>query len=308
MTPVSVVRSMTGAGAFAASGPLGRFEAEARSVNHRFLKVSLRAQGPLPDLTQEVEERVRQQVQRGHVTVTLRFTPAEGARPAARIDPAAFAAAALELRSLAAAADLPPIRTADVLHVPGVLAGPTTDAAPPPELLAAALGTVDGALRVLDQARAREGEALRREVLELLERVERSAAALAARAAEVPHLLTQRLSARLAALLEPLLDPEARRAGRAPLEPEHLAREAALLADKSDVREELTRLTAHVAHARTLLAQPGPVGRALDFLSQELGREANTVGSKSADLAMTRTVIDLKADVERLREQVQNLE
>lgn len=293
------VRSMTGAGTHAASGPLGRFEAEARSVNHRFLKLTWRAQGPLPDLQAEVEERARKHLQRGHVTVTLRYTPPEGARAAARVDAQAFAAAALALRSLAIAADLPPIRTADVLAVPGVLVGPAESHADPLPLAAAALAAVEGALAALDASRAREGAALAAELAALLAGVERSAAELAARAQALPHLLQQRLSARLDALLKP---------SGAALEPVQLAREVALLADKSDVREELARLQAHVEHARALLAQGGSVGRSLDFLAQELGREANTVGSKSADLEMTRTVIGLKADVERLREQVQNLE
>jgi uncharacterized protein (TIGR00255 family) len=92
------------------------------------------------------------------------------------------------------------------------------------------------------------------------------------------------------------------------VDPAALAREVAAMAERSDVREELARLTAHVEHARTLLRDGGAVGRSLDFLVQEMNREANTVGSKANDLGLTRTVIELKADVERLREQAQNLE
>lgn len=295
----SPVRSMTGAGTYVHEHALGRFEAEARSVNHRFLKTSWRAQGPLPDLNLEVEERVRARLARGHVTLSLRFSPSQTLRPGVQLDAAAFAATAAELTRLAKAAGLATVTAADVLQVPGVS---TSSSRAEPEsdgLAAAALAAVDGALAALEAARAREGQALARELLTLLQSVERASAELAARAAEVPKAWQQRLRTRLEELLK---------GTGATLDPQALAREVAAMAERSDVREELTRLAAHVEHARELLAKGGGVGRPLDFLVQELSREANTVGSKANDLALTRTVIALKADVERLREQVQNLE
>lgn len=289
---------MTGVGTAAVDHALGRLEAEARSVNSRFLKVSLRTQGPLPDLALEAEERVRARVQRGHVTLHLRFTPA-AATAAASLDPAAFAAAARELAHLTRVAGLPAPTAGDVLRMPGLQAAAGVRAETPGALTAAALEAIDGALAQLEAARRREGGALACELVGLLDSIERSAHELAARAAEVPQLLQERLRARLAELLA---------GAGASLDPAALAHEVAVLADRSDVREELARLAAHVAHAREMLARGGSVGRALDFLAQELAREANTVGSKAVDLALTRAVIALKADVERLREQVQNLE
>ncbi len=292
------VRSMTGVGTCALDHALGRLEAEARSVNSRFLKVSLRAQGPLPELGLEAEERVRARVQRGHVTLTLRFTPAPSAS-ATTIDPAAFAAAARELAQLTRVAGLPAPTAGDVLRMPGLAAAQGARSEASPALAAAALEAIDGALAQLESARRREGGALACELVGLLDRIEAAARELDARAGKVPQALQQRLQARLAELLS---------ASGTSLDPVALAREVATLADRSDVREELTRLCAHVAHAREIVARGGSIGRALDFLAQELAREANTVGSKSSDLALTRTVLGLKADVERLREQVQNLE
>jgi uncharacterized protein (TIGR00255 family) len=293
------VRSMTGVGSHVAETAEGRFEVEARAVNHRFLKVSLRAGGPLPELAAEVEELVRARVGRGHVSLSLRFVPSGGARPGARIDAASFAAAATQLKALCASAGLPPPGAADVLAMPGVVGSAGADDDVAAGVKAAALAAVAKALDTFDQARVREGRALSAELLRLLGAVDAATKALAERAAEVPGAWQARLHARLADLLE---------GGGAALEPQALAREVALMAEKSDVTEELARLAAHAGHARALLAEGGAVGRSLDFLVQEMNREANTVGSKANDLALTRTVIGLKADVERLREQVQNLE
>jgi uncharacterized protein (TIGR00255 family) len=292
------VRSMTGAGTFVHAAPEGRFEAEARSVNHRFLKVSWRAFGPLPELGIEVEDRVRHAVERGHVTLSVRLTPAAETKGTS-VNREAFAAAASDLKALAQAAGLAPVTASDVLAVPGVLQAASRDESGATALTRAALAAVDGALQALNAARAREGAALAEECRALLAGVERASAALAARAGEVPAAWQQRLRARLETLLQ---------GTGAAVDPQALAREVAAMAERSDVREELTRLAAHVAHARALLTEGGAVGRTLDFLVQEMNREANTVGSKANDLALTRTVIGLKADVERLREQVQNLE
>jgi uncharacterized protein (TIGR00255 family) len=289
---------MTGAGTFVHAAKEGRFEAEARSVNHRFLKVSWRTQGPLPELALEVEERVRRVVERGHVTLTVRLTPA-GDAGSARVQREAFLAAAAELRSLAQAAGLAAVSASDVLAVPGVLQAAPRDEAGADGLVQATFAAVDGALAALQAARAREGATLADECRALLTGIERASAALTVRAAEVPAAWQQRLRARLEVLLQ---------GTGAAVDPQALAREVAAMAERSDVREELTRLAAHVAHARALLDDGGAVGRTLDFLVQEMNREANTVGSKANDLALTRTVIGLKADVERLREQVQNLE
>jgi uncharacterized protein (TIGR00255 family) len=291
------VRSMTGAGTAASDAPaVGRVEAEARSVNHRFLKTTVRAFGPLPALEGVVEDLVRSRMERGHVSVSLRFVPA--ASGVSRIDERGFQAAASRLRSLATEAGLPEPTVAEVLAVPGVLADPR-GGDESEQVLAVARTAADRALQALQGSREREGEHLRREMLRLLDAIGTAAEGVERRAAEVPEAAKTRLEARLRELL---------RGNGVPVDPATLARECAVLADRSDIREELARLAAHVEHARTLLANGGALGRRLDFLVQEMHREANTIGSKSSDLAITRAVMDVKTHVERLREQAQNVE
>lgn len=292
--------SMTGAGSCVVDVPAGRVEAEARSVNHRFLKTSVHVGGALAALEPTVEERVRAVAERGHVTVSLRFTRSSRAAAAAfEVDDGVAAEAAARLRRLAAAAGLPDTLTLrDLLAVPGVVKDAHADA-PPEGVEEAALRALDGALAALVEARRREGRHLAAACRDLLQRVTDARARLLARAPELPKAYRDRLAARLTALLEG--------SGVAP-DPALLAREVATFADRCDVAEELARLDAHVRHLEDLLGRDGAVGRKLDFLVQELHRETNTLGSKSPDAEMTALVVDLKADVERLREQVQNFE
>lgn len=293
----SPVRSMTGSGTFALDTPLGHFEAEARSVNNRFLKTTVRTHGPLSGVTSTVEEALRKALQRGHVTVHVRFRPAASAAEAA-IDADAFAAAAAHLKGLAGQHGLKEVSTLDVLRVPGVLsdARATVDQGALGEALQALIA---GLVDELQKAREREGDLMRAEVEGLLDQIAASTASIAEHAGDVPAAYHARLTKRLEDLLQG--------SGVSP-DPAQLARECAILAEKSDVREEIARLEAHVEHARGLLRDGGAVGRRLDFLVQELHREANTTASKTGDLELSRTVLDLKAGVERLREQVANLE
>ncbi len=292
------VRSMTGAGTFVSESDLGRIEAEARSVNHRFFKASVRTHGPLTGASQVVEDALKKVVQRGHVNVFLRFRPASSDDASARIDAGAFAQVAAQLRLLATEHELGPVQTRDVLRVPGVL-GEDRSRGDEKALAAALKQAADGVADALQTAREREGALMAQEVDELLASISASMASIEDRAGEVPAAYQERLRKRLDDLL--------RSSGVEP-DPAQIARECAVLAEKSDVREEIARVAAHVQHAREMLAAGGPVGRRLDFLVQELHREANTIGSKTNDLDLSRAVFDLRAAVERLREQVQNLE
>lgn len=292
------VRSMTGAGTFAVDTPLGRIEAEARSVNHRFLKTSVRAQGPFPPAAAVAEDVVKKHLGRGHVSIHLRLKPVASDAGDVRIDEAAFAAAAAKLRDLAEAHGLTAASARDVLGVPGVL-GETRTEADDAALAKGMREALDGVVRALQAAREREGALMAAEVSGLLDQIAEAGETLAARAGEVPAAYHDRLKKRLDDLLKSSgVEPD----------PVQLARECASMAERSDVREEIARLEAHITHARELLAAGGAVGRRLDFLVQELHREANTVGSKANDLDLSRVVLDLRAAIERLREQVQNLE
>jgi uncharacterized protein (TIGR00255 family) len=289
---------MTGLGTGVEESKAGRFEVEARSVNHRFLKVTLRLPPSLESIEPLVEEKVRGRVERGHVTLGLRHTPARTGATALRVDEALAEAAVRRLRSLERRFALDGgITLRDVLLVPGVLADAREAASD--AVARSAVEAVEAALDALVESREREGAHLAGEIEGLLGRIEAAVEKVAARAPEVPRAYRDRLAARLAALLE---------GSEAAVDPAHLAREVATVADRADVTEEVARLRAHVAHARELLSGGGAAGRRLDFLVQEMNREANTAGSKSPDAALTSTVVDLKADVERLREQVQNLE
>lgn len=294
------IASMTGfARASGSAGPAS-YVWEVRSVNGRGLDVRLRLPAGFDALEPALREAAGKRLARGNVSATL--TVKREASGGGMVDEAALEA--FLARALALAARIPgapPPCAEALLALPGVVRqAPAEDAdetgqAALANAVAAAFGT---ALDDLAAARADEGARLAAVIGSLLERIETLVGAAWARADEQTAQHRARMETALAALL-----------GEAnPVAPERLAQEIALLATKSDVREELDRLGAHIAAARALLAEVAPVGRRLDFLMQEFNREANTLCSKSASLALTAIGLDLKAAIEQLREQVQNIE
>ena len=267
-----------------AGGPDWRWEV--RSVNHRGLDLRLRLPSGWDGLEPAVRKAVQARFQRGSVTLELRFEQSQG-QQRYRVDEAWLdeLAAVAERRG---SADL-----AGLMGLRGVIE--TVD----PELEArdetALLASLEEALDGFADARLKEGRALGAALDGHLLAMKAQACAARALAASQPAALRDRLAAAIAAL-----DAE--------LPEERLAQEVALLAAKADVREELDRLDAHLEGASALLASGGAVGRKLDFLCQEIHREANTLGSKSADLGLTRAVLDLKAALEAFREQARNVE
>ncbi|MCG8589323.1 MAG: YicC family protein [Proteobacteria bacterium] len=292
---------MTGFGseAFEAAG-VG-FEVEIRSVNHRYLDVRVK----LPRLLSELEAAVRASVQerlaRGKVEVAV--TMRAGSHGAERLvvdsDTAAQYVAAA--RALSDAHDL-----ADSLSLDGLLALPGVARFEEPELPLDALKpsletAVHAAVDALDAMRVREGENLAAEILGRLDRVVTLSGEIEARAGEVAQAARERLRKRAEQLKEEtgLLD-EAR-----------LHQEIVIAADRLDVTEELVRLRSHVDQFREAVAAADsgqPAGRRLDFLMQEFGREVNTIGSKGSDAPIAHAVVELKTELERVREQVQNVE
>ena len=275
---------------------------EARSVNGRGLDLRLRLPDGFEALDASVRGAAAKVLGRGSVTVGLRLARgAGGAAPRLNREVLdAVVAAALVAGEAAAARglDLAPMTAADLLAARGVLeadpGAPGGDAA----LLARIAGGLDGLFAALAAARAGEGRALGAVIAGQLDRVAALVAAAretaAARAARTGELLRTRIEAVLA--------------GTAAVDEARLAQELALLAVRADVTEELDRLEAHVAAARELLAAGGPVGRRLDFLMQEFNREVNTLCSKSGATDLTAIGLDLKVLVDRMREQVQNVE
>jgi uncharacterized protein (TIGR00255 family) len=282
------MRSMTGHGRGTAEGDGRRVTVEVRAVNHRFLDVKLRATLD-PDTERRASETIRRRVERGALTVALRE---EGpAARAVRVD-LGFAmnvhAALVELGEKIGHQGPVPLEL--VAAQPGVIGQ-----GEPIEGDALFLAALDAALAALIDMRRAEGEILARDLQTRLDRLEALAGEITQFADVAPSLYSQRLRERLERLA-------------ADLPPERVAAEAAALADRIDVTEELVRLRAHVAQARALVASDASAGRKLDFLVQEMGREVNTVGSKSQSLDISRRVVEAKAELERIREQVQNVE
>ncbi len=291
-----MVRSMTGFGL--AEGDVGsaRVTVEVRTVNHRFFSPSIKLPPAFGRWETEVREALRTRVARGHVTLSVRLERGEGA--SAGIDEVRFAEVVAQLRRLRERYVLEgPVDLAAVLRMPDVIAASRDEES---EGTAAELvAIVVAALDRLEAARADEGHRLA-EVLR--QRVQAVTEALARIAHRAPERLTAQRDRLRASVLE--------LTGGLAIDEQRLAQEIALLADRMDIAEEQDRFRSHIEAFLTTLAAPGgePVGKRLGFLLQEMLREANTTGSKAADAMILQDVIAIKEELERIREQVENLE
>ncbi|HTI62920.1 MAG TPA: YicC/YloC family endoribonuclease [Gemmatimonadaceae bacterium] len=286
---------MTGFGA--ADGTVGgtRVSIEVRSVNHRFFNPSVKLPGELSRWESEVREALRRGVARGHVTVTARIDRQRAEET--RIDEARFGAYAAQIRRLIERFGLDGgVDAASILRLPDVIAGSDDVLAGTATEL---VEIVDRAVAALDAMRTAEGARLGRYLNERLLVIERAVERIAARAPQ--RLIEQR--DRLRATIEEL-------AAGVAVDDQRVAQEIAILADRLDVSEEVSRFHSHLDAFRGTLsvAPPDGVGKRLGFLLQELLREANTTGSKASDSAILQDVISIKEELERIREQVENLE
>ena len=286
---------MTGFGR--AEGPDG-VSAEVRGVNSRHLEVRARLPRELAQLESEVRALAGRHFERGQIEIGVRL-PREGAfAPRLEIDLEAARADARAAEELAQGLAKPEeLEVAALLALPGVsrLREPELEAE---SLAASVLTTIERACAAAAEMRAREGEALERELRGRLDAVEALLRSAEARVEVVRGGVRERLEKRLAALA-PALETD----------PGRLEQEIVLQIDRMDVTEETVRLRSHLDQFReTLDAPPGAVGRKLEFVLQEMGRETNTIGSKSADAELSRLVVALKTEQERLREQVLNVE
>ncbi len=290
------MRSMTGYGRGAVERGAVHATVDARSVNHRFLDLKLRG-GPLPAAVEDaIAARVRAAIERGAVAVGVHLRG--GAPGGARIDGDAAARAHGMLAELAARLGIPGPDLALVLAQPGVV---TAADALDDGAAAAALDALDAALVQLDAMRLAEGAALAAEIARRLDELVALRGQIEALAAGVPQQIARRLTERVRRLIDDA------GAGGA-LDPGRLAQEIAVLAERADITEELVRLTSHLDQARALLGQAGAVGRRLEFLVQEIGRELNTIGAKATAAEISTAIVDAKAALEKIREQVQNVE
>jgi len=288
-----MIRSMTAFARVEAQSGLGDLVCELRSVNHRYLDLSLRLPEDLRALEGAVREAVAARLERGKVDLMLRWQPKEDASVPIALDADVITRVAQAARQVSEhVPGATALRTIDVLRWPGVLRPREIDVE---GLGAEALALLSRALDELVAMREREGKRLAAMIGERLDGVERHVAAVRALLPEVVATFRERLEKRLAEVREQL-------------DPARLEQEIVMFAQKTDVAEELDRLGAHVAEARKTISQPAAVGRRLDFLMQEFNREANTLASKSADVRVTNIAVELKVLIEQMREQVQNIE
>ena len=294
--------SMTGFAAARGQGAGHSWSWDIRSVNGKGLDLRLRVPDWVDGLELALRAELAKALHRGNVSLTLRASREGDPAETLRLNPVPLAAvlAALsqvECAAMDAGVTLAQATAADVLAVRGVLDSGAAEVDTTP-LSAAILADLPGLIAAFTAMRAAEGAALHQ--------------VIAAQLATIETLTAQATAAALARrdrVAEALREAIARVMANADgLDEARLAQELALLAVKQDVTEELDRLAAHVAAARALLAESGPVGRKFDFLMQEFMREANTLCSKSQDMALTRIGLDLKTVIDQLREQVQNVE
>lgn len=302
-----MICSMTGYSMVRVEEPEYSLAVSIKSINHRFLDLQMRLPPGFDAFEPMVRRLVKEHMSRGHVEVTVGLErAARGELQLNRSLLEAYLADCERLRSQFGYTSDPDLVA--LLRVPGIVEG-ANGALSPGELdrFRPVLETaVAEALRRLNEMRAQEGVALERDLRSRLERLERLRDEIEANARRVPQLYRKRLEARLRELLEGA-------AGAGELDSGRLHQEVAYLASRSDVTEELTRLRSHLEQTERLLGESSEVGKKLDFLLQEMNREANTVLSKTTDVPevgplMARLALDMKAEIEKLREQTQNIE
>jgi len=266
---------------------------ELRSVNHRYLDVQFRTPESLRPFEAGLREMIVASMQRGKVECRIDLAPARDAPKTFELNHEVLK----QLRALSeqlrlAWPSVPGLTAADILHWPGVLG---SDVLSPDELRDACLEALRTALNEFAAARAREGERLKELLLERAAAMEKRVTAIVPRMPQVIAAFRDKLATRL-------------REAMATSDDERVRQEITLFANRIDVDEELSRLTAHLDEVKRVLAAGGSVGKRLDFLMQELNREANTLASKAADIEVTNTALELKLLIEQMREQIQNVE
>lgn len=291
---------MTGIGLARGENASFAIEIEIRSVNHRFLAFQFRTPGDFSAFDSELEGIARKSLQRGSLSINITIRRAGPATAHSVVDFEQARAVASALKRLAKELKLSgKISIETIAAAPGIFLSSRSAVAPDDDAKELLFKTYKKALDSLLESRAREGSALAADLLKRINLLRSSTRDIEARAPKSVVEYHARLKQRAQELIGE---------GRTSLKDSDLARELAILAEKYDVAEEVARLRAHVEELDALLQKTDPVGRRIDFLLQEMGREVNTIGSKSVDLEITRIVMDLKAELERIREQSANLE
>jgi len=288
-----MINSMTGFGRMEADTPDGQLQLEVRSVNHRYLDTQFKLPEGFRAIEPELRTLVAARLKRGKIDISLSFRRLADQPTEMRVNVERARQVIAQLENVAALMTEPaPIDPAAVVRLPGVIVEEETAA---DKMYPAVREALNAAIDQLAENRAREGAKIH--------------AMLESRCDEITALAAG-VARRLPAVLTGIRDRLEKRIESLDVQPDNdrLEQELAIIAQKLDVSEELDRLAAHIAEVRNTLATEGAVGRRLDFLMQELNREANTLGSKSADTETTQAAVDLKVVIEQMREQVQNVE
>lgn len=292
-----MIRSMTAYGRGEAGGDSQKWVVELRSLNHRFLELSLNLPKRLWGLEDQVRKLIKGRISRGRLEMQLTWESTGEKALTLKVDPALTRQTAAMLEEVRAAASLQaPLNLGDLLHFSDLFIVKENQEVALEETWEAVSKAVSGALESLDQMRLVEGAALAADLAQGLEAIRSELERIREQAPRLPQLWREKLSARLAEL------------GDTGVDETRLAQEVSLLAERRDLSEELARLESHLAQFAETLAAQGPVGRKQEFLVQEMLREANTIGSKAGDLLVTQAVLAIKGYLERLREQIQNIE
>lgn len=297
-----MMTSMTGFASATEECPTAAVAVTVRSVNHRFLDLQLRVPSAYADLEGKIRAQVQQRLARGRVELIVSVQARQVQPPAVRIDEALVGALASAVDRLRTAGLVEGgLTPGDVLRIPQVLAvgdgGAAGEAAPAPDVVATIDTALGRALTDLEAMRRHEGAMLGADL-------EARRATLAQLIGELQHAAEE---GRVA--LEGRLTERARElSAQVPVDPHALAQEIVRVAQRSDISEELARFRGHLAHWEALVAAPEPCGRKLDFLLQEMNREINTLGAKADGLGVSGRIIAAKAELERMKEQVQNVE
>ena len=288
-----MIRSMTGFARRERQGPWGTLSCELRTVNHRYLEVSLRLPDELKALDNEIRQVIGAALRRGKVDANIYLKSAAGNQRALELDLNLLDEVIGRVEEVRGRVQgSAPVSPLDLLRWPGVVREAEMDAAP---IIAAALELAREALSELNETRQREGQRIRELLLARCSAMRAQTQTVKVRLPEVSQRLRERIKDRIAQL------------GIAP-DTERLEQELVMYAHKMDVDEELDRLAGHLDEVQAALSSSEPAGRRLDFLMQELNREANTLSSKSQDSETTKAAVDMKVTIEQMREQIQNVE
>ena len=296
-----MIKSMTAYGRGEVETPLQKWVVELKSVNHRFLELALNLPRRLWALEDRFRKLIKSRLARGRVDMQLSWENLEEKSVTLQLDMGLVLGVRAVLEQLRLAGSTPEsLKLEHFLHFSDLIVSKeqANQDLDPEATWETVSRAVNQALDHLEEMRAVEGAALAADLAGCLEDIRREVSRIETQAPRLPQLWREKVAARLAELF-----PEG-----SPVDETRLAQEVALMAERRDVAEELARLESHLTQFRQTLETQGPVGRKQEFLLQEMLREANTIGSKSGDLGISQAVLEIKGSLERLREQVQNIE